>query len=282
MELRAGARWVDPAHPWSTPTVVKVADAGSEFFQSSREESSGASGCQPSIFKQSRSRPRGSGLQCTSESGQIGGRDVNVGRVRPNYSTLQDALKKAKAQVHVRPVDERIASSKTFIERAKKRIGVCRTEIVKAQEALAQAQARLQSEEQGLAEGEVRLAALIAESEGLREEVPHIVPANFAHELAELRGCMQDLQRENTELRSQLQSSGRGGEERERKQPRNLSHSSLDLVPLSRSVADAGHGVGQSQPILNAGRADVSSRMETLIDTADASLRSNRFNPLSG
>ena len=51
---------------------------------------------------------------------------------------------------HVRPVDERIASSKTFIDRAKKRIGVCaRTEIVKAQEALAQAQARLQSEEQG-------------------------------------------------------------------------------------------------------------------------------------
>ena len=91
---------------------------------------------------------------------------------------------------------------------------MCRTEIVKAQDALAQAQARLQSEEQGLAEGEVRLAALIAESEGLREEVLPIVPAKFAHELAELRGCIQDLQRENTELRSQLQSSGRGGEER--------------------------------------------------------------------
>ena len=146
------------------------------------------------------------------------------------------------------PVDERTASSKTFIDRAKKMIGVCRTEIVKAQEALAQAQARLQSEEQGLAEGQVRLAALTAESEGVREEVHPTVPANFAHELAELRGCIQDLQRENTELRSQLQSSGRGREERERKQPRNLSHSSLDLVPLSRSAADPGHGVVRASP----------------------------------
>ena len=113
------------------------------------------------------------------ESGQIGGRFASN-----------------EAQVHVRPVwTSGIASLKTFIERAKKRIGVCRTEIVEAQEAFAQVQARQSAEELGLAEGEVRLVALIAESEGLREEVPPIVPANFAHELAELQGCIQDLQR---------------------------------------------------------------------------------------
>ena len=206
-----------------------------------------------------------------------------LGEPDPTNSTLQEALKKAKAQVHVLPVDEHIASSKTFIERAKKRIGGCREDVVQAQDALAQAQAKLQPEEQALAEGEARLAALFAESEGLREELPPTMPANFAHELAELQACVQELRRENTELRSELQSSGRGGAERERKQPRKLSHSTLNLVPLGRSVADhPGHGVGQSQPILNAGRADASSRMEMLIESADGSLRSNRYNPLSG
>lgn len=202
-----------------------------------------------------------------------------LGESDPTYSTLQEALKKAKAQVHVRPVDERIASSKTFIERAKKRIGCCRDDLARAQDALAQAQAKLQSEEQSLAEGEARLAALIAESEGLREEVPPTMPANFAHELAELRACVQELRRENTELRSELQCSGRGGEDRGRKQPRSSSHSGLDLVPLNRNP---GPTTDLSQPVLNVGRADTSTRMETLIETADASLRSNRFNPLSG
>ena len=41
----------------------------------------------------------------------------------------------------------------------------------------------------------------------------------------------------------------------------------------------AGLGVGQSMPLMT---ADDSVRMEILIDRAEANLRSNRFNPLSG
>ena len=88
---------------------------------------------------------------------KIGGSSGRIGRIRP------EALKKAKALTHVRPVDERIAS----IDRAKKRIGSCREEVVRAKEVLAQAQAKLQSEEQSLVEGEARLAAFVAGVRGV-------------------------------------------------------------------------------------------------------------------
>ena len=64
-----------------------------------------------------------------------------VGDSDPHAHRLQDALKKAKAQAQVRPVAERIASSKVFIERAKKRIIAGREEVSRAQEVLTTAQA---------------------------------------------------------------------------------------------------------------------------------------------
>ena len=60
------------------------------------------------------------------------------------------------------------------------------------------------------------------------------------------------------------------------KQPRSLASSTLDLAPLNRAADHAVLGVGQSMPM---SKADSSVRMETLIDSAEASLRSNRFNP---
>ena len=75
-------------------------------------------------------------------------------------------------------------------------------------------------------------------ADGMRVEEPQpTVPVNFAHELAELRACVQDLQRENQDLRSQLQSGGQGAEERQRKS-RNLSNSTFDLVPMNRAQVD--------------------------------------------
>ena len=90
----------------------------------------------------------------------------------PTYVGLQDALKKAKAQAQVRPVAERIASSKVFIERAKKRIIAGREEVSRAQEVLTTAQAHLLTEERGLADAEARLATLfIEESNGVATPV---------------------------------------------------------------------------------------------------------------
>ena len=138
-------------------------------------------------------------------------------------------MKKAQGQAQARPVEERIVSTKVFIERAKKRVTVCREEVSRAQEAFAQAQTKLQSEEQGLVDGEARLAALIQESATSVEEPRPTAPANSAHEFAELRACVQALQREHHDLRSQLQpSGGPDADERQRKQPKNLSCSALD------------------------------------------------------
>ena len=121
-----------------------------------------------------------------------------VGDTDPTFSHLQEALQKAKAQCQVRPVEDRIAATKDFIQRARKRIVACQTEVSQAQEALAKAQSKLQLEEQGLTDGEARLATLMQESaEGgpRREEVPPTIPADFAHELAELRTCLSELRR---------------------------------------------------------------------------------------
>ena len=142
------------------------------------------------------------------------------------HARLQDALKEAEAQAQVRPVEERIASSKVFIERAKKRIIAGREEVSRAQEVLTTAQANLLTEERGLP----RHVWPLCLSRSLTVWQPS-APADFAQELAELRHCVQQLQRENACLRSQLQVEGRG-EERERKHPRNLSTPSLDLVPF--------------------------------------------------
>ena len=117
------------------------------------------------------------------------------------------------------------------------------------------------------------------ESNGIAAPPP-TVPADFAQELAELRACVQQLQRENTDLRSQLQFEGQGCEERERKHPRNLSSSTLDLAPLHRNHGRAEVCTGQSAPLFP-GLSESSVRIETLIDNAEASVRSNRFNPLS-
>ena len=199
-----------------------------------------------------------------------------LGESDPTYTTLQEALKKAKALTHVRPVDERIASSRTFTDRAKKRIGICREQVVRAQEVLAQAQAKLQSEEQSLVEGEARLAALIRNQRVEGGSSSDLASHHFRPRVGGMRACVSQLRQENSDLRCELQSGGRGGEERDRKQVRNLSHSTLDLAPLNQTRQTC-----QSQPILNTGRADASTRMETSIETADASLRSNRFNPLA-
>ena len=69
------------------------------------------------------------------------------------------------------------------------------------------------------------------------------------------------------------------GEDRERKQPRTLASSTLDLVPLNQITTDrSGLSGGQPGGVLSG----ASARMETVIDNADSCLRSgNRFSPLS-
>ena len=58
-----------------------------------------------------------------------------VGETDPT-GIYEKQLKTAKAQCQVRAVEDRIASTKDFIERATKRIVACQAEVSQAQEAL--------------------------------------------------------------------------------------------------------------------------------------------------
>ena len=201
-----------------------------------------------------------------------------VGETDPTSTHLQEASKKAKAQCQVRPVEDRIASSKEFIEE-----DCCvSSRSQSAQEALGKAQSELQQEEQGLTDGEARLAILMQESAevGPRvEEVPPTMPANFAQELVELRACLRVAA---TKLgfafavivwsewrRTRTQTAQKFGK----------FHSRFGTVEPGSHRCRFGcwseHATDDSRC--------TSVRMETLIDNAEESLLcSNRINPLSG
>ena len=63
-----------------------------------------------------------------------------------------------------------------------------------------EAEAKVLTEEDSLREGESRLAALQLEAQRVQERIPPpIAPADFAQELAKLRVCVAELQREGGE-----------------------------------------------------------------------------------
>ena len=101
-----------------------------------------------------------------------------------------------KSQAQERPVADRIKHTNIFIERAKKRVASLQQDVTNG--------------------------------------VPGCpVPCNFASELAQLTACVAELQLERDDLRAKLQNSS-AQEDRERKQPRTLASSTLDLVPLNQ------------------------------------------------
>ena len=118
-----------------------------------------------------------------------------------------------------------------------------------------------------LEEAKQRVARLRSE---LAAENPHhlppTVPTDYAQELVQLRACVEGLQREGEDLRAEL---SRRGERRSRGRSRSLPNPSPDLFT----------GELQRGSVVNRGR--LSSVMETLIDNAESSARSNhRFNPM--
>ena len=96
MEHRRGASWLVTAYPRTTSAVCKVDDAGTEAIKRTREESSG------SEVASTQCAMRGplpeEVVSNVRARGQIGGSESD-----PKYPTLLEALKKAKAQIDVRP-----------------------------------------------------------------------------------------------------------------------------------------------------------------------------------
>ena len=128
--------------------------------------------------------------------GRVGKLEVAInalGEDDPAVTGLKEALRQARLQAQVRPVDDRIKATKMFIERWRKRVDSVREEITKAQEAVLEAQAKkLTQEEEALEDGLKRLNSLQKEADGLSEQPPPPTAfADFARELAELRACVQ-------------------------------------------------------------------------------------------
>ena len=185
---------------------------------------------------------------------------------------LKEALRQARLQAQVRPVDDRINSTKMFIERSRKRVDSVGEEVTKAQEAVLEAQAKLTKEEEALEDGLKRLNSLQQEADGLPEQPPPpAAPADFARELAKLRACVQALQVERDDLRAEVARQNVEGRPRK---ARSLAVPSPDLVMGDNSM--------QSPSVLAIRSSrNSSSVMETLIDQADSSVKSNhRFHPM--
>ena len=85
-----------------------------------------------------------------------------------------------------------------------------------------------------MVEGEALLAALIAESEGLWRKFLRLPPLLFKS-WGSCDHVFHIYGQENSDLRCEL-----GGEERDRKQARNLSHSTFDLARVVRALFEHG------------------------------------------
>ena len=209
------------------------------------------------------------------QRGRVGKLEVAIsalGEDDPAVTGLKEALRQARSQAQVRPVHDRTKATKMFIERSRKRVDSVREEITKAQAAVLEAQAKLTKEEEALEDGLKRLNSLQHEADGLSEQgPPPTVPADFAREWAELRTCVQALQAEEDDLRAEV---ARQNVEGRPENARSLTVPSPDLLMGDSSVQS--HSVLAIRSCRNP-----SSVMETLIDQADSSVKSNhRFNPM--
>ena len=99
-----------------------------------------------------------------------------AGESDPTFPGLQEALKQARRQAQVQPVESRIRSSEFFIERTKKRLENARKEVEDAKPKVVSAETTLVSEMSSLQEGEQRHAALLAVASRTSEQPPPTMP----------------------------------------------------------------------------------------------------------
>ena len=163
---------------------------------------------------------------------------------------------------------DRITSTESFLERAKKRVVGARQEVEKARDALTSAETKLVLEEDAVRQAEERLHVLRQEVLGVPRSPPATVPADFMQELARLRELVQDLQEERDDLRSELADQGNHAGEygRQKKSLRSLSAPSADLSMLLFNQGTTQGASGRNPSLM----------METIIDHAESTIRSGQ------
>ena len=146
----------------------------------------------------------------------------SVGESDPTYPSLLEALKTARSQAQVKPVQDRIAGTEAFLERARKRASVALQELDSAREKLATAEGKLALEEESVHQVEARLLELRQEANGMAASPTPTVPADVVQELTRLASFVEELQRERDELQAELAAQVATSEGRPRKSNRSV------------------------------------------------------------
>ena len=135
---------------------------------------------------------------------------------RRTYSVLLAALRKPQSQAQERPIPDRVASTKAFLERSEKRVEAARQAVGRTKEELAKAEAMLEKEEAMLKKGHPRLRQLLEEEKAMASpfEPPPSAGFGVSTEISRMQAIIDSLQGELARLRgSSAVGSGANGDE---------------------------------------------------------------------
>ena len=118
---------------------------------------------------------------------------------------LKEALRKARQQAQIPPIEVRVKSCEQFLDRARKNVLKAQEEVSKAQQLLMEAQSRHEERVGEVTEAERRSITLQTEAAShvaiMKDPIQDSDRPDWVAELDELRQKVNELQIENTELR---------------------------------------------------------------------------------
>ena len=126
-----------------------------------------------------------------------------VGEDDETFATLMAALKKAQSQAQERPIPDRIAATRSFLERSEERVEGARRAVGRAKEELVKAEALVEKEDALYKDGQQRLRQLLEEEKAmpLPFAPPPVPSAGVATEISRMQATIDSLQAELTRLR---------------------------------------------------------------------------------
>ena len=156
MDVHSCARWMvagDSRSPQSSSEVAEGQTAKSKWPEGSARTT-------PTASPSRASGPDTAMLNARARVAKLEAAMVAIGESDPAYLALQDALKTARAQAQEKLVQDRIAGTESFLERARKRVVAVRPEVEQAKDAVIVPEGKLALEEEEVRKAEARLLVL--------------------------------------------------------------------------------------------------------------------------
>ena len=121
------------------PPSVSEVDEGAAH---SSKWSESAAGSSPAASSSRASGPRHCKSNARVRVTKLEAAMAAIGESDPVFPALQDALKTARALAQLKPVQDRILGTESFLERARKRVVAARQDVEKAKEAVVNAEGK--------------------------------------------------------------------------------------------------------------------------------------------